>query len=342
MTVILLADGSIPWAPLLVGLGSAAAVLWLTILVILAKWGTAWLQAYMSDARVSFLSLIVMSLLKVDHRLVIRVKIMARQSGLRIDASEGGMSTSRLQGHLLAGGDILAVVQAIIAAQRAGLDLDFDRAAAFDLAGRNVLQSVQTSVSPKVIRCPDDVSYGSATISAVARNGVELRVSACVTVRTNLDRLIGGATEETIIARVGQGIISAIGSADTHTLVLANPSMITKNAMDRDLDSNTAFSIVSIDIACIDVGQNIGARLQSDQADADTRIARAYAEGRRAEAVALTQEMHAEVVRSRANYLMAQSEIPTALAAAFRTGQLRCDPSPRVSLTRTTLAVVGR
>jgi uncharacterized protein YqfA (UPF0365 family) len=276
----------------------------------------------MSGADVSMTSLIVMSFLRIEHRLIVTAKVMGRQAGLRIDR-EGGMSTARLQAHYLAGGDVMNVVQAIIAAGRAGIDLDFDRAAAIDLAGRDVLRAVQTSVSPRVIRCPHDDGHGSATLSAVAKNGVELLVTADVTVRTNLDRLIGGATEETIIARVGQSIITSIGSAQTHMDVLEMPSQISKGAMAHGLDANTAFAIVSIDIADIDVGENIGARLQTDQADADTRIARAQAEVRRAEAVARIQQMKAKVAESRAALVVAEAEVPAALAEAFRAGQLR-------------------
>jgi uncharacterized protein YqfA (UPF0365 family) len=220
--------------------------------------------------------------------------------------------------HVLAGGDVSHVIRAIIAADRAGIQLDYDRAAAIDLAGRDVLAAVQTSILPQVIRCPPDLQNSRATLSAIARNGVELKVSARVTVRTNLNQLIGGATEETIIARVGQGIITAIGLADNHMDVLAMPSQIAKNVLDRGLDASTAFEIVSIDIANIEVGANIGARLQIDQANADTRIAQAHAEGRRAEAVAETQVMRAKVVERRSQYVLSEALIPTAIAEAFR------------------------
>ena len=200
-----------------------------------------------------------------------------------------------------------SVLRAIIAAHRAGIDLDFDRAAAIDLAGRDVLDAVRTSVSPKVIDCPDPRRSGKTTLSAVAKNGVELRIRARVTVRTNLDQLIGGATEETIIARVGQGIITAIGSARMHMDVLEMPDRISKGVLDRGLDANTAFEIVSIDIADIDVGENIGARLQTDQADADMRMAQARAEVRRAEAIACQQEMKAKVTENRAMLLLRRS-----------------------------------
>jgi uncharacterized protein YqfA (UPF0365 family) len=214
------------------------------------------------------------------------------------------------------------VLSAIIAAHRAGIDLDFDRAAAVDLAGRDVLDAVRTSVSPKVIDCPDPRRSGRTMLSAVAKNGVELRIRARVTVRTNLSQLIGGATEETIIARVGQGILSAIGSSQSYMQVLETPDRISKNVLARGLDANTAFEIVSIDIADIDVGDNIGARLQSDQAEADTRMARARAEARRAEAIACQQEMKAKVTQSRALLVLAETAIPEAIAWALRAGQL--------------------
>jgi uncharacterized protein YqfA (UPF0365 family) len=213
-------------------------------------------------------------------------------------------------------------VHAIIAAHRAGIDLDFDRAAAIDLAGRDVVDAVRTSVHPKVIDCPDPRRSGQSTLSAIAKDGVELRVRARVTVRTNLEQLIGGATEETVIARVGESIISAIGSSETHALVLENPDRITRAVLDRGLDAQTAFEIVSIDIADIDVGKNIGAQLQADQAEADTRVARARAEKRRAEAVAQEQEMTAAVADNRARLVLAESEVPLAMADAFRQGNL--------------------
>lgn len=294
----------------------------ISLVAIFVKWGSYWLQAFMSDADVSMKSLIVMSFLKIEQRMIVTAKVMARQAGLRID-EEGGMSTARLQAHTLAGGDVMNVVQAMIAAQRAGIDLNFDRAAAIDLAGRNVLHAVQTSVSPKVINCPEADLQGRKSLSAVAKNGIELLVQARVTVRTDLDQLIGGATEDTIIARVGEGIVSAIGSSLTHMDVLEMPSRISKGAMAHGLDANTAFAIVSIDILDIDVGENVGARLQTDQASADTRVARAQAEVRRAQAVARRQQMKAKVAESHATLLLAEAKVPAALADAFRAGQLR-------------------
>ena len=287
----------------------------------LVNYGSLWLQAYMSNADVSLLSLIGMSLRQVKPSLIVSAKIMGVQAGLNIDRSRG-MSTARLEAHFLAGGDVMNVIRAIVAAHRAGIDLDFDRAAAVDLAGRDVLDAVRISVFPKVIDCPAPETGRKATLSAVAKNGVELRVRARVTVRTNLDQLIGGATEETIIARVGQGIISAIGSAESHMEVMETPDRISKGVLDRGLDANSAFEIVSIDIADIDVGENIGARLQTDQAEADTRMARARAEVRRADAIARQQEMRAQVAENRVLLVLAEAAIPEAIAAAFRAGRL--------------------
>ncbi|TWU51609.1 SigmaW regulon antibacterial [Rubripirellula reticaptiva] len=311
--------GSSTW---IAGLSIVALFAAIFVVGIFAKWGSYWFQAYMSGADVSWTSLIAMTFLGIDQRLIVTAKIMARQAGLSIDR-RSGMSTERLQSHHLAGGDVMNVVQAQIAAHRANIDLDFDRAAAIDLAGRDVLLAVQTSVSPRVIHCPSDRQGSAATLSAVAKNGVELRVGARVTVRTNLDQLIGGATEETIVARVGQGIITAIGSAETHMDVLEQPARISKGALSNGLDANTAFAIVSIDIYDIDVGENIGARLQTDQAAADMRIARAHAEGQRAEAVALEQQMKAKVTENQALFVLAEGEVPAALAVAFNNGQLR-------------------
>ena len=252
---------------------------------------------------------------------------MGTQAGLDIDMA-GGMSTSRLEAHALSGGDVMSVLQAIIAAHRAGIDLDFERAATIDLAGRNVLDAVRTSISPMVIDCPDKERTGKSIVTAIAKDGVELKIKARVTVRTNMDQLIGGATEETVIARVGQGIITAVGSANTHMDALELPERISDQVISSGLDTNTAFEIVSIDIADISVGNNIGARLQSDQAEADTRVARANAESRRADALALEQEMKAKVTQRRAELLLAECAIPAALAAAFRNGQLRIGGEP--------------
>ena len=275
----------------------------------------------MSSANISLLSLIGMSFRRVDARLIVQGKIMAVQAGIGAE-KETGVTTRRLEAHYLAGGNVPNVIKAIIAAHRADIDLDFDRAAAIDLAGRDVLDAVQTSVYPKVIDCPDPKRSSRTTLSAIAKNGVELKVRARVTVRTNIGQLIGGATEETIIARVGEGIITAIGSSSSHLHVMENPDRISKAVLNRGLDAQTAFEIVSIDIADIDVGQNIGARLQADQAEADTRVARAKAEERRALAMAREQEMKAQVARNRAQVVLAEAEVPLAMAAAFREGNL--------------------
>lgn len=290
--------------------------------VVLIVYGNLWFQGYMSRANVSMYSLIGMSFRQVDARLIVRAKIMAMQAGIGTER-QTGITTRRLEAHFLAGGNVPNVIKAIIAAHRADIDLDFDRAAAIDLAGRDVLEAVQTSVYPKVIDCPDPKKSHKTTLSAIAKNGVELRVRARVTVRTNIERLIGGATEDTIIARVGEGIITAIGSAETHLKVMENPDLVSKAVLKRGLDAQTAFEIVSIDIADIDVGQNIGARLQADQAEADMRVARAKAEERRALATAREQEMKAAVARNRAAVTLAEAEVPLAMAAAFREGNLQ-------------------
>jgi uncharacterized protein YqfA (UPF0365 family) len=292
------------------------------------NYGKTWLQAYASGANVTLLSLIGMSFRRVNKQIVVQGKIMAMQSGIGLE-SETGVTTRRLEAHFLAGGDVLKVIRAIIAAHRADIDLDFDRAAAIDLAGRDVMDAVQTSVYPKVIDCPDPKRSGRATLSAIAKNGVELKVRARVTVRTNLEQLIGGATEETIIARVGEGIITAIGAAETHFDVMEKPDKISKAVLDRGLDAQTAFAIVSIDIADIDVGQNIGARLQADQAEADMRVARARAEERRAMAMAREQEMKAKVAGNRAAVVLAEADVPKAMASAFRKGTLMTSNGPR-------------
>ncbi|MDR1290812.1 MAG: flotillin-like protein FloA [Planctomycetaceae bacterium] len=289
------------------------------IFIAVVFYGSLWVQAYAAGAKISMFSLISMSLMKIRSRHVVQAKIMAKQSGLPISDPDG-ITTRRLVAHYLAGGDVLRVIRALIAAQRASLDLNFDQAAAIDLAGRDVLDAVRTSVNPKIIVCPDIHKSGRPTLSAVAKNGVELCVRAQVTVRTNLEQLIGGATEDTIIARVGEGIITAIGSANTHLDVMENPDSISKAVSDRGLDSQTAFRIVSIDIADIDVGQNIGARLQADQAEADTRVARAKAEERRAQALAQEQEMKAKVSENRARVIQAEATVPRSLAEAFRRG----------------------
>ncbi len=311
--------GAPPW--LVVTAMAILIVVLLIMTLLLFSYGKLWLQAFVSNARVSIWSLVGMSLRQVHARTIVEAKIMAMQAGVGTDP-ETGITTRRLEAHYLAGGNVPRVINALIAAHRADIDLDFDRAAAIDLAGRDVGDAVRTSVYPKVIDCPDPEKSGRTTLSAVAKNGVELLVRARVTVRTNLSQLIGGATEETIIARVGEGIITSIGSAQDHLVVMENPDRISKAVLERGLDAHTAFEIVSIDIADIDIGENIGARLQADQAEADTRKAQALAEQRRANAIAREQEMKAQVAANRAGVLLAEAGVQTAMADAFRKGSL--------------------
>lgn len=320
--LLLAAPGDTPpwmWA-VWVFIGLLALIL-LVMLLFVPVYGKLWLQAYMSRADVTFLSLVGMGFRQVNPRVIVTAKVMAVQAGLDTHR-QSGISTRRLEAHYLAGGNVMNVLHAIIAAHRANIDLDFDRAVAIDLAGRDVLDAVRTSVYPKVIDCPDPQRSGKTTLSAIAKDGIELKVKARVTVRTNVEQLIGGATEDTVIARVGEGIITSIGSASSHKEVLGNPDRITRAVLERGLDAHTAFEIVSIDIADIDVGDNIGARLQADQAEADTRVARAKAEQRRTEAIAAEQEMKAQVAENRAKLVLAEAEVPLAMADAFRAGNL--------------------
>ena len=307
---------------LLVALLIGSVFLGIICLVVFWNFGSVWLQAKTSGADISMASLVGMYFRQVRPQVIVNGKIMAAQAGLDIDR-RNGISTQRLEAHYLAEGNVMNVINAIIAAQRAGIDLDFDRAAAIDLAGRDVLDAVKTSVHPRVIDCPDPRHSGTGFLSAIARNGIELKVKARVTVRTNLLQLIGGATEETVIARVGESIISSIGSSESHLSVLENPNLITRTVLKRGLDNQTAFTIVSIDIAHIEVGQNIGARLRADQAEADVRMARAQAEQRRAEAIAQEQVMKAKVAENRSNLVLAESEVPKAMAQAFLAGHFQ-------------------
>ena len=274
-----------------------------------------WVRALASKAHVSIWNLVGMKLRKVPPTLIVEALIRLRKAGL----SE--IDTDGLEAHYLAGGDVLNVVNALIAADKAGIVLTFERAAAIDLAGRNVFEAVRTSVNPKVIDCPDP-SKGRPTVDAVAKDGIQVKAKARVTVRANLERLVGGAKEETIIARVGEGIVTTIGSSSSYKDVLENPDLISKRVLDKGLDSGTAFEILSIDIADVDVGDNIGARLQADQAEADKRVAQAKAEVRRAAAVAVEQEMRARVQEMQAKVVEAQAEVPLAMAAALRDGNL--------------------
>ena len=293
-----------------------AAIIGLIFLGIFLNYASIWMQALASGAHVGFSELIGMSLRHVDPRVIINSRIMALKAGIQV-------STNMLEAHYLARGNVLNVVRALIAASRANIPLTFQKAAAIDLAGRNVLDAVQTSVNPKVIDCPAHNSHRSSnTMDAVAKDGIQLKAKARVTVRANLDRLVGGATEETIIARVGEGIVTTIGSAENYKSVLENPVRISKTVLQKGLDSGTAFEILSIDIADIDVGINIGAQLQADQAEADKKIAQAKAEERRAMAVALEQEKLAEIQANQAKVVLAEAEIPKAIAEAFNEGKI--------------------
>lgn len=300
-------------------LGVVALVIGAVFLAVFARFARLWVQSVMTGAGVGMFDLMRMWFRKVNPTVITRTKIMAVQAGLDDDEE---LTTKALEAHYMAGGNVPLVIRSMIAARKAKIiELSFRRATAIDLAGRNILEAVQTSVYPRVIDCPPQTGK-RMTLDAVAKNGIQLKVKARVTVRANLDQLIGGATEETIVARVGEGIVSAIGSAETHAEVLANPDRISRAVLARKLDSQTAFEIVSIDIADIDVGENIGARLQADQAEADTRMAQALAEQRRANAIALEQEMRANVAANRAGVLLAQAEVPRAMAEAFRQGNL--------------------
>ncbi len=279
------------------------AILSIVVLVLVFFVGSSlslWIQALVSGARVGLVNIIFMRFRKVPPKLIILSKIMAVKAGLAIP-------TDDLESHFLAGGDVSRVVKALIAADKAAIELNFNRAAAIDLAGRDVLEAVRMSVNPKVIETP--------LVAAMAKDGIQLKATARVTVRANLDRLVGGAGEETILARVGEGIVTTIGSAQTHKSVLENPDLISKTVLAKGLDAGTAYEILSIDIADVDVGKNIGAELETDRAEADKKIAQAKAEERRAMAFAAEQEMRAKVVE-------AESQVPLAMAEAFRNGNL--------------------
>ncbi|MEE8553993.1 MAG: flotillin-like protein FloA, partial [Desulfobacterales bacterium] len=258
-----------------------------------------WIQALVSGARVGLFNIVFMRFRKVPPKLIVNVKIMAVKAGLEI-------STDDFESHFLAGGEVMRVVQALIAADKANINLKFKQAAAIDLAGRNVLEAVQMSVNPKVIETP--------LVAAMAKDGIQLKALSRVTVRANIDRLVGGAGEETILARVGEGIVTTIGSADTHKKVLENPDMISKRVLEKGLDAGTAYEILSIDIADVDVGKNIGAELETDRAEADKKIAQARAEERRAMANAVEQEMKARVEEMRAKVVEAEAKVPLAMA----------------------------
>ncbi|WP_231993664.1 flotillin-like protein FloA [Pseudobythopirellula maris] len=315
----LLAQGILNDSRLWIVLTIGALIAVLVFIAILARFFRLYIQSITTDAGIGLFDLLRMTFRKVNPTVIVRSKIMAVQAGI---TEEEGVTTKGLEAHYMAGGNVPLVIRSMIAARKAKIvELGFKQATAIDLAGRNILEAVQTSVYPRVIDCPAKGSK-RPSLDAIAKDGIQLKVKARVTVRANLNQLIGGATEETIIARVGEGIVSAIGSADSHKEVLENPDRITKAVIDRNLDSQTAFEIVSIDIADIDVGDNVGARLQADQAEADTRVARAQAEGRRAMAVSQEQENLAGIEEKRAKLVEAEAEVPRAMAEAFQTGKL--------------------
>ena len=315
------------WSPALLALqGEGRGTLMTVILVIVAialliffvvfvRYANLYIQSLLTKANVGLLDMFAMSLRRVNPAAIVKARVMLVQARIpEVDKRD-------LEAHLLAGGNVERVVTALIAADRAGIDLDFRTASSIDLAGRDVLEAVRTSVTPKVIDCPNPAS-GKTEIAAVAKDGIQVLAKARVTVRTNISRLVGGAGEETIIARVGEGIVSTIGSSETHKNVLENPDGISKVVLHRGLDAGTAYEIVSIDIADVDIGHNIGARLQADQAEADKRVAQAMAEKRRAMAVAAEQEFKAKVMENRAKVVEAEAQVPLAMAAALRAGNL--------------------
>jgi len=297
---------------------AVAGVIALAVFLWFVAFFFVWLRAFLAKAYVSPLTLIAMRLRQVPYSLVVDARITAKKAGIDLSVDE-------LEAHFLAGGNLVPTVQAIIAAQKAGIELYWQRACAIDLAtkgsGKSVVEAVRTSVDPKVIDCPNPAA-GRTTIDGVAKDGIQVKVKARVTVRTNLDRFVGGAKEDTIIARVGEGIVSTIGSAESYKTVLESPDNISKTVLKRGLDVGTAFEILSIDIADVDVGENVGAKLQEAQAEANKSIAQAQAEIRRAAAVAVEQEMKARVQEMQAKVVEAQAEVPLAMAAAFRSGNL--------------------
>ena len=304
---------------LVIGVGILVLIL-LALFIIVINFVGIWIRAIMSGAGVSFGSLIGMKLRRVTPSLIVDARIRLVKSGLQLNTNE-------LEAHFLAGGDVINVVNALIAADKANIELSFQQAAAIDLAGRDVFDAVRTSVNPRVIDCPDGSKGGSGWLDAVAKDGIRLLVKARVTVRANLERLVGGATEDTIIARVGQGIVSAIGSSATYKAVLENPDHISQRVLESGLDAQTGFEIVSIDIADISVAgvsdvSNVGAQLETERAEADKKMRQAEAEGRRVMAVAAEQEMRARVQEMQAKVVEAEAEVPRAMAQAFREGNL--------------------
>ncbi len=304
-------DGGKIWILVVAGI---ALLVFLFMLILFFSFVRLYIQSLLTGAKIGIFDLIGMKLRNVDYQMVVRQKIALIQSGVKV-------TTEDLESHYLSRGNVPKTSTAVIAAHKAGIDMPWKTAAAIDLAGRDILDAVRTSVNPKVIDCPD-AGKGRQFLDAVCQNGIQLRCRARVTVRTKLERLVGGATEETIIARVGEGIVEAIGSAIDHREVLKNPNLISRTVLMKSLDAQTAFEIVSIDVADIEVGENIGAKLQADQAAADLRVAQAEAEKRRAAAVAKEQEMTALVQENRAKVVLAEAEVPQAIAAAFRDGRL--------------------
>ena len=284
-----------------------AGIIVLALFYFIFSYIALWIQALVSGAKVGLINIIFMRFRKVPPKLIVESKIMAVKAGMEIP-------TDSLESHYLAGGNVSRVVQALIAADKANIDLSFNRAAAIDLAGRDVLEAVQMSVNPKVIETP--------IVAAMAKDGIQLKAISRVTVRANIDRLVGGAGAETILARVGEGIVTTIGSAETHKKVLENPDMISKTVLTKGLDAGTAYEILSIDIADVDVGKNIGAELETDRAEADKKIAQAKAEEKRAMAFAQEQEMKARVQEMQAKVVEAEAQVPLAMAEAFRSGNL--------------------
>lgn len=296
----------------------ATGIAGLVLLGVIFSFFNVWLRAWLAGAYVGIVTLVAMRLRQVPYGLIVDARITAKKAGIEISIDD-------MEAHYLAGGNVVPTIQALIAARKAGIELNWDRACAIDLAtkgsGKSVVEAVRTSVDPKVIDCPNPAS-GRTTIDGVSKDGIQVKVKARVTVRTNLDRFVGGAKEETIIARVGEGIVSTIGSAESYKVVLESPDSISKVVLKRGLDVGSAFEILSIDIADVDVGENVGAKLQEAQAEANKSIAQAQAEIRRAAAVALEQEMKARVQEMQAKVVEAQAQVPLALAEAFRAGRL--------------------
>ena len=292
----------------------AGGVILLIIVLFVFQYVGLWVQAWISGAPVRFIDLVMMRFRKVRPRVIVENRITAKKAGI-------DLTTALLESHYLAGGRVTNVVRSLIAADKAHIDLSWPIATAIDLAGRDILEAVRTSVNPKVTDCPSH-DTGKTTIDAVAKDGIKLKARARVTVRTNIERLVGGATEETIIARVGEGIVSTIGSAESHLKVLENPDNISRTVLEKGLDAGTAYEILSIDIADMDVGENIGAKLQVHQATADEKRFQAEAEKRRAMAVAQEAEFKAEAQKNRAVVILQEAEIPKAMADAFRSGHL--------------------